>query len=44
MGPINLGPEWFWRFMVFLSVCGAVALLMLLIRVVAWAVNHIRIV
>jgi hypothetical protein len=43
MGPINLGPDWFWKLMAVCAVIGLVGTIAFVIKSIVWLVNHIHI-
>jgi len=43
MGPINLGPEWFWKTLFVLAFIGALVGIMYIVQAVIWLLNHVHI-
>jgi hypothetical protein len=44
MGPINTGPDWFWRLLGILAVVGIISAIVWIIKGIIWCINHIQIV
>jgi hypothetical protein len=43
MGPINFGPDWFWKLLGLLVVAGSAATVYLIVKGIIWLINHITI-
>ena len=44
MGPIDLGPDWFWRLIGICAIVGSVTVVVMIIKGIIWLLNHIEIV
>lgn len=42
MGPIDVGPEWFWKLLFILAAMGAIAGVYGVIKIGIWLFNHLR--
>lgn len=43
MGPINLGPGWFWNLIMILAAIGVISGIVWVVKGIIWLFNHVHI-